>query len=199
MQTQKDEVRQKILAAATDEFYNHNFSNASLRNIAATANITPGNIYRYFKNKIELYNAVVDPAWQGINSLFNDNSIEYSHLTSKSFLDLSKEIGEVFINNQKQFFILINTDENSPNGNVKNIILNQINAQITLDMKKDMPLKEIDPMFLNIIAVAIIEAMIYIFRHFDGNVEKLNTMLYKTMGLILHNLHETIAEENVPC
>ncbi|MEG1478431.1 MAG: hypothetical protein RSC20_02780, partial [Clostridiales bacterium] len=90
-------------------------------------------------------------------------------------------------------------DENSPNGNVKNIILNQINAQITLDMQKDMPLKEIDPMFLNIIAVAIIEAMIYIFRHFDGNVEKLNTMLYKTMGLILHNLHETIAEENMPC
>lgn len=61
MQYLKDNVKEKILAAATAEFVEHGFSNASVRNIALSAEVSLGNMYRYFSGKQELYIAVITP------------------------------------------------------------------------------------------------------------------------------------------
>ena len=44
MQILKDNIRNKILAAASTEFNDKGFENASMRKIAAKAGITPGNV-----------------------------------------------------------------------------------------------------------------------------------------------------------
>ena len=48
MQYLKKEIKDRILASAVDEFKEHGFANASIRNIANNAEISLGNIYRYF-------------------------------------------------------------------------------------------------------------------------------------------------------
>jgi len=67
MQILKDNIRNKILTAASTEFNDKGFENASMRKIAAKAGITPGNVYRYFKNKEGLLDAVVQPIMNDIN------------------------------------------------------------------------------------------------------------------------------------
>ena len=64
-------IRNRILKAATAEFLHAGYQKASLRNIAVEAHITPGNIYRYFKGKSDLYQATVAPAlgWNSSRSL----------------------------------------------------------------------------------------------------------------------------------
>lgn len=66
MQYLKDTVRDKIYAAAVEEFKAFGYQEASIRNIATTAGISLGNIYRYYQNKEALYIAVVQPLMESV-------------------------------------------------------------------------------------------------------------------------------------
>ena len=68
MQYLKKEIREKILAAAVEEFKEHGYSDASVRNIANNAEISLGNIYRYYTNKEALYFAVINPFMESIKN-----------------------------------------------------------------------------------------------------------------------------------
>ncbi len=63
MQVLKEEVRNAIVLAAYEEFRQSGYSEASMRRIAAAAGMTSGNIYRYFRNKEDLFDAIVGPLY----------------------------------------------------------------------------------------------------------------------------------------
>lgn len=68
MQIKKEEIRQKILEAATDEFMKKGYENASMRVIASKAHTTLGNIYHYFSNKEVLLETIVLPTFENIEA-----------------------------------------------------------------------------------------------------------------------------------
>lgn len=57
------EVRSAIMLAAYEEFRQSGYPEASMRRIAAAAGMTSGNIYRYFRNKEDLFDAIVGPLY----------------------------------------------------------------------------------------------------------------------------------------
>ena len=57
MRLLNDALAAKLLEAAKTEFLTKGFRNASLRNIAASAGVTTGAIYRYYANKEALFDA----------------------------------------------------------------------------------------------------------------------------------------------
>ncbi len=61
MQTLKDEVRQRILDEAREEFLEHGYQKSSLRRIAEAASLSAGNVYTYFKSKDRLFTEVMRP------------------------------------------------------------------------------------------------------------------------------------------
>lgn len=71
MQTLKKEVQEAIINASIEEFLEKGFALASMRSIASKANISVGNVYRYFKNKESLLETIVQPAIQALEVLFN--------------------------------------------------------------------------------------------------------------------------------
>lgn len=77
MQYLKKEIRERIIAAAVEEFKQHGYSDASIRNISNNAEISLGNMYRYFSNKESLYSAIIDPFMESIETaLENEFSFE---------------------------------------------------------------------------------------------------------------------------
>ena len=56
-------TRERILAAATQEFLAKGFSSASLRNIVKTAGVTTGAFYGYYDSKEALFAALVEPVY----------------------------------------------------------------------------------------------------------------------------------------
>ncbi len=69
----KENIRQDILAAAKHHFIIHGIDDASMRNIATSANMTVGNVYRYYRNKEALADAILNPTMQRINqAIFDD-------------------------------------------------------------------------------------------------------------------------------
>ena len=73
-QVLKEETRNKIVAAAKSEFLNKGYKNASMRDIANKAEMTVGNVYRYFKNKQELVDVVIGPAILRLNIILKKNT-----------------------------------------------------------------------------------------------------------------------------
>lgn len=75
MQYLKDEVRNRISEAALQEFSEKGYLDASMRTIAAKAEVSLGNLYRYFKNKEELFNHLIEP----IHSMLMDEGKVTDH------------------------------------------------------------------------------------------------------------------------
>ena len=55
-------ISERILACARKEFLEKGYSDASLRTIAAKADVTTGSIYSRFVGKEGLFSAIVQPA-----------------------------------------------------------------------------------------------------------------------------------------
>jgi len=71
----KGRIRQQnqslIFAAAQEEFVRFGFKGASVKRIAERAQLPRANIHYYYKNKLELYNAVLSDIVQTWNSSFD--------------------------------------------------------------------------------------------------------------------------------
>lgn len=68
MQYLKKNVYDKIYAAAVEEFKACGYANASIRNIAYNAEVSVGNVYRYFTDKESLYLAIINPFIESVKS-----------------------------------------------------------------------------------------------------------------------------------
>lgn len=63
----KDECRKAIIDAAKDEFLQKGYNDASMRSIAQKANMTVGNLYRYFESKEEINRVIVSDTFSKID------------------------------------------------------------------------------------------------------------------------------------
>ncbi len=65
----KEEVKDRIIDSALDLMLEVGFNNADMRSIAKKANITHGNLYRYFKNKEDLITYITQPLIDSMNEI----------------------------------------------------------------------------------------------------------------------------------
>ena len=70
-QVLKDNLRQAIIQAAKQEFLLSGFEKASMRNIAKMANMTVGNLYRYFDSKQDIKNYILTGTMNELKNIFN--------------------------------------------------------------------------------------------------------------------------------
>ncbi|MCT4660239.1 MAG: TetR/AcrR family transcriptional regulator [Tissierellales bacterium] len=65
-QYKKEDVRNKIIENAKAEFLEKGYQNASISSIAKNSHVGVGNVYRYFKNKEAILDAIVTPVVERI-------------------------------------------------------------------------------------------------------------------------------------
>ena len=91
-QVLKEESREMILDAAKDEFMENGFKESSMRRIAQKSKMTVGNLYRYFKNKEDILEVIVTPAYRAINKMVSDLTDNAVSFEREGFnFDASKE------------------------------------------------------------------------------------------------------------
>ena len=71
MSRDKTESHNRIVEAARKEFLEHGFGDASLRRIAANANIQVSGLYKHFASKEEMFESLVEPAVKGFYELYS--------------------------------------------------------------------------------------------------------------------------------
>lgn len=102
MQYLKKDIKDRIIAAAVEEFKSNGYSNASIRNIANNAEISLGNIYRYFTNKEALYFAVINPFMES----FRDAIQNKLNFHDKTPGELASTIAELLTKYADEFIII---------------------------------------------------------------------------------------------
>jgi len=176
LQVQKAEVRRRIVAAATEEFYLHGYQKASMRQIATSAHLATGNIYSYFKSKLELFNSLIEETLAGLNEFI---SKLYKNPTGESMSmdSMPDEIFNVFAMNRMAFLILV---ERSPDSTkFKSQLAEWISERLDADYLPSVA-TEWPPQLPNSIAWAIVEGIINILRSCsdDDELTKANLRLF---------------------
>lgn len=106
-----------------------------MRGIAGKVGITAGNLYRYFKNKDELFESIVSPVYNMLFYQIEHHNEEHDHvhdmeLTEETILKLinqgSERIGAVLKSYRKSFLILVDGSGGTKYAGVKELAVKRL-------------------------------------------------------------------------
>ncbi|MDR0270394.1 TetR/AcrR family transcriptional regulator [Paenibacillus sp.] len=184
MQTLKEDVRQSILRAALNEFKTHDYMDASMRRISAAAGVTTGNIYRYYKNKEELFEALVRPVYEKLIEYVLDvkkeldrsytggenDGLKYLNMVEDTIIDL-------FDAYSAELTILLNRSAGSKYGQVKSdlvaLIVTILEDVFTSGREDGDKLTTLQRQSAQMLAGTVVEGVCLILREYeDGETVK---------------------------
>lgn len=116
MQYKKDEVKNKLLAVAFDEFEKEGFRRASIRKISVVAKVPIGNLYRYFDGKEGLFEAIVLEASRKIPNLVMHNFAEkyaFAYENKQICGELAAELNGLYVMCGRELMLLMDKSEGS--------------------------------------------------------------------------------------
>lgn len=187
-QVLKEDIRENILKAALQEFFDRGYKSAAMRNIAKQARIPTGLIYSYYKNKEALFDAVLRPVlydWELVLTTGGENKSK--HIDSEIY-GLSKAETECIRNlfdHRQEFIILIDKSQGTKYENEKERFIKDIEDHLNKHRKDGMD----DEVFLHVIANNFVDGLMQIMYHYKGKewaimiLHKLSKMYLSGIGL----------------
>lgn len=171
-QVLKDDVKENILKAATAKFNEIGYINTKMRDIAVKSNVSVGNIYRYFKDKENLFESIVQPVVNQINSIFDsfdkEQGIDSTNKAAKEFI-------KIYIENKEIFMLVIENSSNTKFDSIKNALIEKFHDNllkfpvILAKVKKDQGFK----VFTRAFSYAFINGIISILREKIDDSQKI--------------------------
>lgn len=163
MQYQKEDIKKRILDAALIEFEKEGYYKASVLRIATRSKVAIGNLYRYFKGKHEIFEALVGEAAKAVRQFisvsYEDNvhGFENSGQAEK----LRDGIIYLFETYGREFLLLLDRSQGSP--------YSEFGAQLRKDfcmIWQDFFIREgtDDPFMQELVAEGFLGGLLKIFR-----------------------------------
>lgn len=132
-QYKKNEIREAIEKVALDLFLKNGYKQTKIQEIAEKANVSVGNIYRYFKSKEEIFYAIITVSFvDTLNDILHKRTI----ILSKKYLGISvtnteenwykEDYIDFLIKNRKQLTILFFQNKGTKYENIKDELIKQL-------------------------------------------------------------------------
>lgn len=175
-QVLKEDIKENIWKAALKEFFEKGYKSAAMRSIAEKARIPTGLIYSYYKNKEDLFDAVLHPVlydWEQVLTAEDDGH-------SEEIYGLSKAETECLLNlfdHREECIILFDKSVGTKYEREKDRFIGAIENHLNLH-KKDISSDEI---FVHIIASNFVDGLMQVMYHYKGKEWAI---------MILHKLSE---------
>lgn len=173
MQVLKDDVKERLYRAALLEFKEKGFQKSSMRNIAKKAGMTVGNLYRYCRDKEDLFYSIINPAYEKIVRLINEQrepdysgDAEYEALMEH----IAASIMEIHRDHRYELYILVEGSKGTKYENARDEIISLAEKQIEYYMYSNAGASGIeagDGFFARALAVGFVEGLLTILRHYD--------------------------------
>lgn len=191
MQLKKEELRATIIENAADEFLQKGYGNASLRSIAKKSGTTIGNLYHYFENKEALFDELVGKEYNAFLYFISHHSeigLPQSETDQNDvrawrglFFNYLGRIIPVFT---KRFLIMLDMSGGTKYENMKNEFIDILEKHFEGHIKNSQ--KAAAAGFTRVIAVQLLEGILYIIRHYDDDAIKqqliCDTLLFNIAG-----------------
>ncbi len=197
MQTLKNEVRNNIYKSALIEFSEKGYEKASMRKIADRAKITVGNMYRYFKNKEDLFYSVISPAYQKLTQFITEQNITSNIDKAKENYNIDNQANkfvDIYMEHKAELIIIIEGSKGSKYEGAKDETIKLVESII----KKMLIAKSLentsiynDPYFIHVLSVSVAEGVIMILKQYEGE-SKIREMVQNFIGLIFKDFEDRI-------
>ena len=190
MQVLKEEVKQKIKKAAISEFEENGYQKTSMRSIASSAGVTVGNLYRYFKDKDDLFQVVIQPAFQEIYKFIDGFArFEKPALSKEKQKDdfvktFEESLIRIYLQHRSELVILLNGSKGSRLEDAREQIISLIAGRIKKEAFPRMKKKRItaeDDFLAQVLAASFIEGISLVLNKYKDKE--------KTKELFTHFTH----------
>lgn len=178
MKLLKEEMRQRIVEAARDEFFQSGYARASMRAIAQQAGMTVGNIYLYFPGKEQLFDAIVGETVRQIQEITRLPSAN-----NDTIRKMADALRATFVQNRVEFMILVTRSSGSKYENYKQMLITLAQRR----MREEFVARGYEALY-DPLAVAIMEGLMEIFRTYDGDEKCLEQSLVCFLNYMLGGL-----------
>lgn len=190
MQVLKDEIRESIYIASVKEFKSRGFEKSSMRKIAKEAGIAVGNLYRYYKNKEDLFDVVVGPAFDKlVNFITHHKGPETlnSNMDNINFQRQFKGFANIYFQHKDEILIIIDGSKGTKYENAKDEIIKITENKIKDALKSCLLNNECifeDLFIAHVLSVSIVEGALVIIKEYKDD-SKISNMLEKFIQFIL--------------
>ncbi|MDP4093234.1 MAG: TetR/AcrR family transcriptional regulator [Bacillota bacterium] len=188
MQILKDEIKNRIIEAATEVFFDTGFIQASTRRIIEKAGVSKGNLYNYFQSKEELFYNIVAPVFNYMRYVLEET---FGHGDSETFNPseinlLANKLCELLSDYRRQFIILLSKSQGTKYEDCKDMLINKLSEHFLKNFKPESD-KEKLQILMKVAAMNTVNALLEIARNYKddqwakSNVELL--MKYHLSGI----------------
>jgi AcrR family transcriptional regulator len=167
VQVLKEDVKRRIYDAAVAEFYEKNYKTATLRSIAQRAEVPLGLVYSYFKNKADLFEAVVKPVMTAIDQIMRIEEAKAEKDPEDLFEHLKNQTNSIIrlSDSYKTLIILIDQSGDTPYWHFKDDLIQRVEIHIKNEYRKRAK-DQYDDLIFHIWASSVIEGVCEIIRHY---------------------------------
>jgi AcrR family transcriptional regulator len=176
MQTLKEEIRNKIIQAAIEEFSRLEYDKASMRTIAKAAGISVSNTYNYYKSKDELFVSIIEPVFNQLKDIlrrsFQQSMKSVAGNNLHIFIEsIVKELIQMEAHERKLILILIEHSAGTKFEKSREEIVNLLRMHFGEALRKPgspAQMEESQTYILTIIANNYIDGLFQILRDYRG-------------------------------
>lgn len=183
MQVLKEEMREKILGAAEQLFFEYGFTGTTTRMIANQVGISVSHLYLYYENKEALYGAIADPFIQYFTRNFErllDHNTELDDMSQQ----LSHVVYTMIISDRKRFLLVLEKSKGTKYEDFKIKLINELRIHMQKGMNDKIHNKGL---LAHVFAKGLMEGIVIIAdEYIDVNQLKHNLeclMDYHTEGM----------------
>jgi AcrR family transcriptional regulator len=176
VQYQKDEIRNNILISAKNEFLNKGFKGASMRDISKNAGVALGNVYRYFKNKEDLFNTIVRPVHDELIKMIFSVGKHEIHTRDFDVANVIDGIMKIYEIYGTELIIIMEKSQGSQYSNMKNDLIKHLNKRLSeqlFHMLSEVN-HNVDIFFINVISSMLVEGAFLIFERYKEDKQKIS-------------------------
>ncbi len=189
MQILKEDIRNDINLAALNLFSEKGYSKVSMRMIAKKSYVSVGNIYRYYENKNNLFESLIEDTYKNLIEVFDFSSIDNSsseEFVKETIADLIRNFILLYNQDKKRVRILLYGSEGSDMVSVVETIDTIVKNEIYKIIKSRNKL-DINAEYLSaILTKSLLYNSMEVVEHFDDDEDKI-THINELVKLYINN------------
>ena len=170
MQVLKEEVRERILAAAVQVFYEKDFRSAKMQDIARLADVSASLLYSYFENKEKLFEGVVSSVPFDFDRSAREEESIIADTPSERYQIAAEEPLLNMLAHHKLLVILIDKSQGTAYEHAKDDFIESIERHIRYMMNERAVLRYPD-LLAHVLASNFVESLMEVARHYSSENE----------------------------
>lgn len=205
----ENETREKLLKSAMAEFSENGYMKASLRKICADAGVTTGALYFFFKNKNDLFAAIVDTPLKELCRLLNEHYMQDAEemagddpvvMTAEYHIETHgsmEQLVEYMYKYYDVFMLILTKAQGSDYENAVDTIVDMTEQGFRISAEKVAKKKEnchIDEYMLHWITHISVDAFVHLLTH-EKDVKKAKLHIKKVMEFLIKIWFTMIVED----